>query len=80
MNEHERIIIRGALDELPAIAAHLPKLLTSYQTDPGADGGHWYGSGIGYKSLAIYAVNQQYVEMWRTKTAIVVYIPERVYQ
>lgn len=78
MTEYERIIIRGDLAELPTIAAHLPKILTSYQTAPGDDGGHWYGSGIGYKSLAIYAVNQQYVEVWRTKTAIVVYIAERV--
>jgi len=75
---HERIIIRGDLTALADIAALLPKVLTSYQTDPGENGGGWYGRGVGLKSLVIYTVNKRYVEVYRTKTAIVLYIAERV--
>lgn len=73
------IKIRGATAEsLADVGPRLHHLVASYMTDPGASGGHWYGSGIGYKSLVIYRCAGWWVEMWRTKTQIVVFITSKV--
>lgn len=70
-------------------AFSLQRLIRSYMFDPGKNGGHWYGSGIGRDSVVIYTIpvlgsglnaRLRFVEVWRTKTMIVIYPREDTIQ
>lgn len=75
------IKIRNATPEsLAAIGPQIDGVLASYMTDPGASGGHWYGSGIGYRSVVVYRCAGWWLEVWRTKTQIVIFVAGQVTQ
>ena len=69
----EDLKIVGATPEaLEALLPHLPAMLREWRTDPGAQGGCWYGRGIGRQSSVVWRVAGWWVVMYRRPTQVVV--------